>query len=126
MNRFILLSIAVFICGCASVEPPINNNGKSDGFLSVQMVNKGMSVKDMLSRLVPVAETSPCFKSLDNGLIKYYFGFPDGTQVWIEVENPNDLLSLGPSTPNGIVSDIGNIEPRQVWEYKWEDSNQLK
>lgn len=119
----------ITLCGCAGHSLTVSDgNIASRGEIldAVQEVRIGMSVEVMLSHLVPVSNTAPCFRSLPKGEVQYYFGLGDNSQMWVQVANPDNLPPLGPGIPNGAVTAIGKIEPRERWTFKWEDSNELK
>ncbi len=129
MKHVLLIVAVVATCGCASHRLQVSegNAVSRDEILdAVRNVHVGMSADGMLWHLVPVASTSPCFRSLTGRTVRYYFGLGKNSQIWVEVDNPDDLAALGPGQPNGKVSAIGTIEAKEKWTFKSEDSNELK
>ncbi len=129
MKRLIVVVCLLASAGCASHTLQVANEDsvpRAEVLDAVQEVNVGMSAEAMLSHLVPVANTLPCFKSMPYGIVRYYFELGDNSQMWVEIENPDNLLPLGPMTPNGTVKTVGRIGPKEKWTFKWEDSNELK
>ena len=114
--------------GCQSTRPLIANDavvGK-EAIAAIANVRVGMQAEEMLAHLIPAATTSPVFKTIGDGSVRYFFGFGPDYQVWVDVVNKRDALPLGPGLPNGVVSALGSLEPRVKWRYKWEDSNELQ
>ena len=125
-----LYLIIIFLLSCSASQPKgeISSHKKSSNEI-IDIINKlkvGMSAQDLLSKMIPISENSPCFKDIGPNKIKYYFKFESNRQLWVEVSNPKNLLPLGPSTPNGKITSIGKIEPLEIWVFKNEDSNQIK
>ena len=128
MKHYPAIALMIVVCGCTSHRLTVSSGSivsRKEIADAVNQARVGMSAKAMLSKLVPVSNTSPVFRSLPDNTVQYVFGIGDNSQIWVNVANPDNLPPLGPSTPNGRVTAIGKVEPKQIWTYVWEDSNQL-